>query len=307
MGLWHPLVNMYQRGTLGKDLDPALDKPEGFCEEDMPCLKGCFPFRLGTSSYILAAPILPNIRFLGHYLDEVELVLFQSQEEQNLPTKGEIREMAWLARDLDLKYNVHLPTDVFLADPDSKVRAASVDTLLRFHERTQPLVPTVYVLHLETRSRKGEKIRDPEAWRDKINSSLEELWKGGMQPAMVAVENLDYPPSQLSELVRKNNMWYCVDVGHLVRYNIQVEKELDHCMDRCAMIHLHGVSGEVDHQSLDFLPSPLWENLWKRLWDFKGGLSIEVFSLRDLASSLQRVHGWLESRGLAAKGNWYEP
>lgn len=264
-----------------------------FPKEDLPHLKECFPFRLGTTSYILAAPILPNLKFLAPYVDEVELVLFQSGDEQNLPSKREISEMARLAMDVDLCYNVHLPTDVFLADPDPKVRAASVETLLRFYDRTLPLAPTLYVLHLESRTAAGERIGDQAAWSERTAASLEGLWRGGMQPRMVAVENLDYPPSRLSELLGGTSMWYCLDVGHLVRYGIGVKEELNHCMKRCAMMHLHGVLEGADHRSLDFLADSLWDDLGARLGDFRGGLSIEVFSLEDLASSLQRISSWL--------------
>ena len=60
-------------------------------EISFPALKRGFPFRLATTSYIFPAEILPNIRCLGRYFDEVELVLFESGQEDNLPTPGEIR------------------------------------------------------------------------------------------------------------------------------------------------------------------------------------------------------------------------
>jgi len=264
-------------------------------EQDLPCLKGSFPFRLATTSYILPAPIMPNLKFLAPYLDEVELVLFESGHEENLPSSREIRDMANLAHDLEITYNVHLPSDVFLGDPDPKVRRGSVETVLRFHQRTLPLAPTLYVLHLETRCATGGKLLDRLAWAERISSSLEELWKGGVDPCMVAVENLDYAPSWLMETFRGEGMWSCVDVGHLVRYGIQLEEELDKCMERCRMVHLHGVQDGVDHQALDLLPEALWENLRARLEGFRGGLSIEVFSLENLARSLQRISQWVKS------------
>ena len=89
----------------------------------MPLLKRSFPFRLATTSYILPAEIVPNIRYLGQYFDEIELVLFESGRESNLPTPGDIREMARLASDLDLTYNVHLPADLFFGDPDPRFAA----------------------------------------------------------------------------------------------------------------------------------------------------------------------------------------
>ncbi len=271
---------------------PSFALPGGK-EQDLPRLKGRFAFRLATTSYILPAPIVPNLKFLAPYLDEVELVLFQSGHEENLPSSREIRYMGDLAHDLDITYNVHLPTDVFLGDPDPKVRMGSVETLLRFHQRTLPLKPTLYVLHLETRCATGEKLLDGVAWAERINSSLEGLWKGGVDPSMVAVENLDYAPSWLWKTVGETGVHHCVDVGHMVRYGIPVEKELEQCLNRCSMVHLHGVADGVDHQGLDLLPESLWERLGSWLEGFQGGVSIEVFSLQHLKSSLERISQWV--------------
>jgi len=43
-------------------------------------LKGLFPFRPGTTSYIIPGEIEPNVRHLGGMVDDIEIVLFQSDE-----------------------------------------------------------------------------------------------------------------------------------------------------------------------------------------------------------------------------------
>jgi hypothetical protein len=48
-------------------------------------MKGTFPFRLGTSSYIIPDEILPNIQYLKDLVDDVEIVLFESDEYSNIP------------------------------------------------------------------------------------------------------------------------------------------------------------------------------------------------------------------------------
>lgn len=48
-------------------------------------MKGIFPFRLGTTSYILPDGLVTNVEFLGPLVDDVELVLFESEEVSNLP------------------------------------------------------------------------------------------------------------------------------------------------------------------------------------------------------------------------------
>ena len=137
-------------------------------EISFPLLKRSFPFRLATTSYIFPAEILPNIRYLGRYLDEVELVLFESGWESNLPTPGEIREMVRVASDLDLTYNVHLPSDLFFGDPDPALRRKFCETAFSFYERTLRLAPSSYILHLDSRKADGTVEPDRSAWGDRV-------------------------------------------------------------------------------------------------------------------------------------------
>jgi len=69
-------------------------------------IKRMFPFRLGATSCIVPAAIIPNIRFLGPYVDEVELVLFESKGENSLPSPAEIEEMQFPARQIHRPANL---------------------------------------------------------------------------------------------------------------------------------------------------------------------------------------------------------
>ena len=64
-------------------------------------LKGCFPFRLGTVSYIIPDDILPNVRYLADAVDDIELVLFESDELSNIPDEAAIAELADIAGAVD--------------------------------------------------------------------------------------------------------------------------------------------------------------------------------------------------------------
>ncbi len=48
-------------------------------------LKNRFPFRLGTTSYIIPADLMTNVRLLSPLVDDIELVLFEADDESNLP------------------------------------------------------------------------------------------------------------------------------------------------------------------------------------------------------------------------------
>jgi hypothetical protein len=74
--------------------------------QSLPVIKRMFPFRLGATSCIVPAAIIPNIRFLGPYVDEVELVLFESKGENSLPSPAEIEEMQFPARQIHRPANL---------------------------------------------------------------------------------------------------------------------------------------------------------------------------------------------------------
>jgi len=74
-----------------------------------------FPFRLGTTSYIVPDDILPNVRFLADQAQDIELVLFEVDDgTNNLPSAETVAEMQALAAAHNLSYTVHLPLDLRL-------------------------------------------------------------------------------------------------------------------------------------------------------------------------------------------------
>ena len=75
--------------------------------------KGLYQFRLGTTSFIYPDHYLPNVKMLGPYLNEIELLLFESAYD-SLPSKHEIKELSILAEEFDITYDIHLPIDISL-------------------------------------------------------------------------------------------------------------------------------------------------------------------------------------------------
>jgi sugar phosphate isomerase/epimerase len=255
----------------------------------LPYLKRKCAFRLATTSYIIPADIMPNLRFLGPHLDEVEIVLFESREETNLPSPEEIREMARVGADLDFSFNIHLPSDLFFGDPDPALRDRFHQTALRFYERTLPLDPTLYVLHLDSRRADGSPEKDGEAWLERVWESVGRLARGGIDLGRVAVENLEYPLQRILPLAESFHMPFCLDMGHLLRYGYDLESTIAGFLAKSAMVHLHGVKDGRDHCGIEWIPQKEWATIKRALMDYSGGVSLEVFSLADLAPSLQRM------------------
>jgi len=103
-----------------------------------------FPFRLATTSFIYPDRILPNAVRLAPYLDEMELILFESK---NLPDRVEISDLSALQNKQGLSYNVHLPLDIFLGHPSDKARREGVAAVHEAIALTKKLTPSTYTLH----------------------------------------------------------------------------------------------------------------------------------------------------------------
>lgn len=260
---------------------------------ELPNLKGKLPFRIGTTSYIIPADVATNVRFLGPYVDEIELVLY----EGFLPSREEVLLWLSLKEEYDLQMNVHLPMAIPLGDSDAKKRKRGCDTVLKFTERLNPLEPTTYVLHLEQTGEKRSWGAIRNEWVNSLRDSLTVLTERGMNPAQCAVENLDYPLSWIEDLIYNFNLMVCLDTGHLLLQGANLNYHFEKYSDKITMIHLHGLNGGFDHSSIKSVPEYTWKNICSFLENYHYGVSLEVFSLDDLRTSLERLKGtfsWAE-------------
>jgi sugar phosphate isomerase/epimerase len=79
------------------------------------------------------------------------------------------------------------------------------------------------------------------------------------------------------------------DVGHLLLYRHDVGQQIQSFLQRSSMVHLHGVNDGHDHRGLDHIPSQTWGTIFQGLKEYRGVVSLEVFSLEDLIPSLERI------------------
>ncbi len=249
--------------------------------------KGLFPFRLGTTSYIYPEPILPNVKRLAPFLDEVELVLFESSGEDNLPDEELIRDLKTLSADTGVGFNVHLPMDVYLGDQRRAVRSEGVRTVKKFIERTGSLSPSLYTLHLSLKDEKGRDAPDLGLWKDHARKSAEEILECGIEPSLISIETLGYPYEWIEEIVRTLGFSTCLDLGHLLNKGFDLKGHLDRYLAETSVIHLHGLQNEVDHLGIDKLGEETLDLILSYLRRFTGVLSIEVFAFDDLKNSLR--------------------
>jgi sugar phosphate isomerase/epimerase len=247
--------------------------------------KRAYPFRLGTTSFIYPDHYIPNVKMLGPYLDEIELLLFESSYD-SLPSKQEIKELSMLAEEFDITYDIHLPLDISLGDKDRSVRRRAIDSVQHVTDLTLPLMPSVYILHLSFNENLS-KTDNASKWRERIYESMEFLLSNGLNSRSIAIENLLYPFEWAEEVISSLNLSVCIDIGHLIRMNADIKKVFDKHHDRTSIIHLHGVKDNLDHLSLDKLTDNETVDIIEILKTYAGIAIIEVFSYKNLQASLK--------------------
>lgn len=239
-------------------------------------------YRLGSTSYVWPAGLVANVRRLGPLVDDVELVLFDLEDQSNLPDEETVAELQALARVHDLTYTVHLPLDLNPACQTSLEKARKVI------DCTRELSPEAYVLHLDGRVVEGEPDGATVArWRRGAQEVLQAVEGMVDDPARLCVENLEnYPPEHLLPLLAEMPGSLCIDVGHLWLTGRDPLAFLEAHLALARVIHLHG-AGERDHQSLLNQGTELVAAVLSLLaaQHFDGVLTLEVFGWEDFASS----------------------
>ncbi|MFW6147595.1 MAG: cobamide remodeling phosphodiesterase CbiR [Thermodesulfobacteriota bacterium] len=248
--------------------------------------RGTFPFTIGATSYIYPDHILPNVRMLMADLEEIELVLYESTHP---PTGNEIAALANIGNQHGLRYNVHLPIDIFLGDPDPAVRRYGTTVAAKIIALTKQIKPSTYTLHFSLKSPDGFYYPDISQWRKNLSKSMEEILNTDVAPRQISIENLEYPLEQAEEVIQTFDLSVCLDIGHLVLYRRSLIDYAKRYMERAAIFHLHGVKDSRAHISLDALSKKQMKTISLILETFRGTVSIEVFSFGDLKTSLERM------------------
>ncbi|OQX26173.1 MAG: hypothetical protein BWK80_11860 [Desulfobacteraceae bacterium IS3] len=247
--------------------------------------KHAYPFKIGTTSFVYPAGYVPNVKMLAPYVDEIELLLFESAKE-SLPTISEIKTLSLLAKDFDLSYNVHLPTDISIVSHDAAVADAAAEALRRVIDLTSCLSPSTFTLHLPYHETSAE-AADVKTWQELARRGIARLLNTtGIKSETISVETLNYPFEWAEDVINEFHLSICIDIGHLIVYKRLFNLAFDRYSEKTSILHVHGVKENRDHLALNHITEKDLHFFMDILQRFKQVVSLEVFSYNDLKNSL---------------------
>ncbi len=248
--------------------------------------------KIGGTSFIVPDDYVPAVRGCAEYLDDISLLLLQvgPKGEYLLPA-SDIDELKRIGDGEGLTWNVHLPTD---GDYSSdKAAREFTDNLCRGIDRTLPLAPHSWVLHVEADKTPREYMVPPltEAETERALASLERVRHHLPSPEYLALENIEWHPADyLDGILERMPFSRCFDMGHVWKDGQKPEDLLDRWLPEIRMCHLHGLE-KRDHKSLHHMPEDKLDALLHKLWDirFEPVITLEVFTLDDFLNSHQAM------------------
>lgn len=250
-------------------------------------------YRLGATSFVYPAGWLENVERLGPELQDIEILFFDIEGPDGLPSAQELAGLVRCRERHALSYSLHTPLSASLASADETRRRASVASVLRAVSAGADLTPENIIVHVYLGDAERDlRPTDLDAWRARAARSFSELAAGGLLLESVCVELIDYDLRLLTPVLEQFDLAVALDVGHLHRDRAQLAEVVQHWLPRTRVVQWHGTDETGrDHRSLAHVPEADRRLLLQLLHaaDYAGVLTLEVFRPDDLWESLQIV------------------
>jgi sugar phosphate isomerase/epimerase len=268
---------------------------------DMETFKNKFPFKLGTTSYVLSERednLMANVRFLMDRFDMIQLLFMGRNHLHEVMSPSIIRRLGQAREKSGVLFTVHLPADLDLLNPDADTVRGSVGVIERIISSTRSLDVWGYVLHVD-RFINGSGRADPgEKGLATFRASLEVLADGlGSDSGNVYIENTTYDLIPFKETMAGLPFPVCMDAGHLFFLGQDYEGFTDAFGGMVMQIHLHGFRNGKDHVAV----SELEPRAMARIVDFQRRsprpMILEVFNRDDLEKSARHLERYFFGSG----------
>ena len=243
-------------------------------------------YRIGCTSYCFPDDILPNVKKVAPLVDDVEILLFESDNSLEFKNLEIIDDLKQLTQNHNITYTIHLPIDTPVLFGCNADNTRYLNQITEIIAKTKDLFPFAYILHLDgigPNASRGE-LHD---WRKscvKLCSDISRIHNLDLEK--ICLENMEYPLEWFLDFQEMFGFSLCLDIGHLWMHEGNWEDVLIKCLPATRVIHLHGVKNGKDHLSLkesDF------KNLFRLVSfikkQFIGVVTLEIFSLNDMLES----------------------
>jgi len=250
---------------------------------DVPGVKARFPFLVGATSFVLHADLATNVHALAPLVDDIEVVVFESDEVSPLPDDATLDLMRAAADEHGVTYTIHLPLDIQLASPDEEERQRAVAICGRVIRRMESVGPFGYVAHVMGGD--GRSARE----------SLAQISRLADDSSPICVENLAAPTDSLTTLAADAGALLCFDVGHAAVDGWgrdECAKWLDRHMGIVRVVHVHGIAHGKDHRDASLLPEGMLAAVVEALARDAAAqrvLTLEVFSEAGFVRSVAAI------------------
>lgn len=234
--------------------------------------------RFGGTSWVTPGTFADNMRCLFPDVSDMEIVLFDTPEHSNMPSKDEIRALRDLCSELDMSCTVHFPAEICVSCSASE-RQEREDMCLRTIELFAPLDPFAWILHVVGEKRGNFPSAEIDSWLEKSIKSAGTIAGAVDDSRKICIETLDYDPSYVGHLAGSAGTSICLDIGHLIKCGRPVLETAASLADDVRVLHTHGVMADgTDHRDLSYFDPGLFESVTEMM---SGGnervMTIEVF------------------------------
>jgi len=231
------------------------------------------PFRKGSPSYLRPGGYIENVNYLMDNVSDIQLLLFDSMEDDPLFSKETLMTLKFLASDSELTYTAHMQVKPHLLDDFEKRLKLTLSTI----EKLEMLDILSYTFHFDLPlGKKWEDLAEPDITEieDKYILFFKKVL-GSYPDINISFENTGTPLSALDRVVRETGISYCIDIGHLIFQNRDLS-EIETRLNNTTVVHIHGVESvngkETDHRSLVYD-----RKIFQMLESFKGVVTIENY------------------------------
>ena len=232
-----------------------------------------FPFKLSAPSYLYPGGYIENVTRIMDRVDDIQLLLFDSSTDDPLFEEGMLSTLGYLQTGAGITFSAHMPVRPRITEDFDGRLKSSLDII----QALQKLDMSSYTFHYD--------LPEGQEWETMTKKEIQAMDDTYIKffdsirrqfPSIdISLENTATPLSALDNVVNASGISYCIDIGHLLIQNRNLD-DIEPRLDKTSVIHLHGVqqvNGEFkDHQSLDYN-----RPVFQLLEQFGGILTIENY------------------------------